>query len=334
VRTETAPQDPSATEQRPPVDPARLLRGYERMHLLRAFEDEMQRLFLRGEIHGTVHLYTGQEAVSTGVCLALEPADQVAATYRGHGAALAKGTPPEAIAAELMGRATGACRGRAGSMNVIDLAHGLLGCFGIVGGSIACATGAALSARGSGRVAVAFFGDGAANQAYFHECLNFARVLDLPVVFVCENNLYGEFTPMEQVTGGGDISARAVALGLPARRVDGNDLQAMLAAADDAVAAARSGAGPFFLEALTYRHLGHSKSDPGAYRPPGEVERWKARDPLAVTRAQLVGELGVREDDVRGAERRAREEVDAAIAAALAAGYPDPATERATEYAP
>jgi TPP-dependent pyruvate/acetoin dehydrogenase alpha subunit len=311
---------------------ARLLAGYERMHLIREFEDAMQRLFLRGDIHGTVHLCTGQEAVSAGVCLALEPADQVAATYRGHGAALAKGTSPEALAAELMGRVTGACRGRAGSMNVVDLEHGLLGCFGIVGGSIACATGAALSARGTGRVAVAFFGDGASNHGYFHECLNFAQVLDLPVVFVCENNLYGEFTPMEKVTGGGDIAARAATLGMPASKVDGNDLRAVAEAAAQAVAHARS-RGPVFLEALTYRHLGHSKSDPGAYRPPEEVERWKARDPLTVGRALLLHELGVDEADVDAAEQRARTEIERAIEAALSASYPDPAVERATEYA-
>src|SRR5436305_14366829 len=167
------------------------------MLLLRYFEEAMQRLFLRGEIHGTVHLYTGQEAVSVGVCSVLDARDWVAATYRGHGAALAKGTEPEALAAELMGRETGACGGRAGSMNVIDLGHGLLGCFGIVGGSIAPATGAALTAQRESRVVVAFFGDGAVNQAYFHECLNFAQVLKLPVVFVCENNGYGEFTPWE-----------------------------------------------------------------------------------------------------------------------------------------
>jgi TPP-dependent pyruvate/acetoin dehydrogenase alpha subunit len=316
------------------IDAAALLAGYGRMQLIRSFEDEMQRQFLRGEIHGTIHLYTGQEAVATGVCGALEPGDKVAATYRGHGAALAQGTAPEALAAELMGRATGACGGRAGSMNVIDLAHGLLGCFGIVGGSIACATGAALAARDEGAVTVAFFGDGAANHGYFHECLNFAKALTLPVLFVCENNLYGEFTPLEQVTAGGDIAARARALGIAAEKIDGNDLRAVRAAAAAAVTAARAGAGPQFLEALTYRHLGHSKSDPGDYRPKDEVARWKARDPLAITRAQLVEELGVTETDVDAERDRAEREVADGVAAALAAPYPDPATDGAREYAP
>jgi TPP-dependent pyruvate/acetoin dehydrogenase alpha subunit len=307
-----------------------LLEGYARMLLLRYFEEAMQRLFLRGEIHGTIHLYTGQEAVSVGVCSVLEQADQVAATYRGHGAALAKGTDPEALAAELMGRETGACGGRAGSMNVIDLEHGLLGCFGIVGGSIATATGAALTAQRESRVVVAFFGDGAVNQAYFHECLNFAQVLKLPVVFVCENNGYGEFTPWDQVTAGGDIAARAASYGLPATKVDGNDLEAVMRDARQAVERARAGDGPSFLEALTYRHLGHSKSDPGAYRPEGELERWLERDPIALLRARL----DVDQQELARIERDTQERIDQAIEAALAASYPDPATRPATEYAP
>ena len=188
---------------------AESLDAYGRMLLIREFEQAIHRLFLRGEVHGTTHLSAGQEAVPVGVCMALEPSDYVSGTYRGHGHALAKGTAPEALAAEMLGRETGVCGGRAGSMNVVDLEHGLVGCFGIVGGSIAAATGAALSAQRNGGVSVAFFGDGATNQAYFHECLNFAAVLSLPAVFVCENNYYGEFTPMEAVTGGGAIAARA-----------------------------------------------------------------------------------------------------------------------------
>ena len=304
------------------------------MHLIREFENEMQRQFLRGEIHGTVHLYTGQEAISTGVCMALEAEDLVAATYRGHGAALAKGTTAEAVAAELMGRVTGSCGGRAGSMNVIDRSHGLLGCFGIIGGTMACATGAALATRGEGRVSVAFFGDGTSNHGYFHECLNFAAVMNLPVVFVCENNLYGEFTPMAQVTAGADIAARASVLGITAEKIDGNDLRAVLSAATAAVEQARSGSGPVFLEALTYRHLGHSKSDPGTYRPAEEIEAWKARDPLGITRQQLIEEFGLPEAEVDAAKARAEQEVADGVAAALAAPYPDPITDAAREYAP
>src|SRR5450631_2742003 len=196
------------------------LQGYARMVLIRQFEAAMHRLFLEGEVHGTTHLYAGQEAVAVGVCMALEPGDWVAGTYRGHGHALATGTDPEALLAEMLGRATGVCGGRAGSMNVIDLENGLIGCYGIVGGSIAAALGASLSAKRQDRVAVAFFGDGATNQAYFHECLNMATVLALPAVFVCENNLYAEFTPMAAATAGADIAGRARAYGLPSAAMD------------------------------------------------------------------------------------------------------------------
>jgi TPP-dependent pyruvate/acetoin dehydrogenase alpha subunit len=309
------------------------LEGYSRMLLIRLFETAMHRLFLAGEIHGTTHLAAGQEATVVGVCLALRPEDYVAGTYRGHGHALAKGTPPEPLAAEMLGRASGVCGGRAGSMNVIDLEHGLLGCYGIVGGSIASALGASLSGKRSGRVAVAFFGDGAVNQAYFHECLNMAATFSLPVVFVCENNFYGEFTPMAAVTAGGDIAARARAYDLPAKVVDGNDLWAVHAAAEQAVQGARSGVGPTLLECQTYRHYGHSKSDPGAYRPNDEVERWLARDPLKLARTRLLEE-GVSEETVAGVEEETRTLLDRAIEGARAAAYPDPTTDAATEYCP
>jgi len=313
--------------------PAAYLARYGEMLLIRRFETEMHRLFLKGEVHGTTHLSTGQEAVPVGVCSALEPGDYLAGTYRGHGHALAKGTDPEALIAEMLGRATGVCRGRAGSMNVIDVEHNLVGCFGIVGGSIAAATGAALAARRQGQVAVAMFGDGATNQGYFHECLNFAEVLALPVVFVCENNFYGEFTPMLKVTAGQDIAARAGAYGIPGHVVDGNDLWAVREAAVQAVGRARSGSGPTLLECQTYRHHGHSKADPARYRPPEEVERWLARDPLTIARTRLL-ELGVSEPAIAEVEEAARARMDRAVEAALAAPYPDPAAEHATEFAP
>jgi TPP-dependent pyruvate/acetoin dehydrogenase alpha subunit len=312
--------------------PAAYLERYGLMLLIRLFETEMQRLFLKGEVHGTTHLCAGQEAVPVGVCSALEPDDYLAGTYRGHGHALAKGTDPDALLAEMLGRATGVCGGRAGSMNVIDVERGLVGCFGIVGGSIAAATGAALSAKRQGRVAVAMFGDGATNQGYFHECLNFAKVLGLPAVFVCENNFYGEFTPMLRVTAGGDIAARAVPFGIPAQTIDGNDLWAVREAALEAVARARAGAGPTLLECQTYRHHGHSKADPAKYRPPEEVERWLARDPLSVTRRRL-SELGVSEEELTETENSAKARIEHAREAALAAPYPDPAAEQATEFA-
>jgi len=304
-----------------------------RMLLIRSFELEMQRLFLKGEVHGTTHLYNGQEAVSVGICSQLRDGDYVAATYRGHGAALALGVPAEALAAELMGRTSGVDGGRGGSMNVIDIRRGLVGCFGIVGGSIAAATGAALSAKRTGGVAVAFFGDGATNQAYFHECLNFAVVRELPVVFVCENNLYGEFTAMQRVTAGGDIAARAAAYGMPSRKVDGNAIAATSAAAAEAIAHARSTPGPVFLEALTYRQLGHSKSDPARYRPADEHEAWMKRDPIELEKARLAGDLGVPAEQLAELEADVARELEQAIERALSAPANSPETDRPTEYA-
>ena len=308
------------------------LDGYARMLLIRQFELAMHRLFLRGEIHGTTHLYAGQEAVAVGVCMALQAEDYAAGTYRGHGHALAKGTDPEPLAAEMLGRATGVCGGRAGSMNVIDIDNGLVGCFGIVGGSIAAALGAAISGKRQCRVAVCFFGDGASNQGYFHECLNMASVAKLPAVFICENNLYGEFTPLADATAGADIAARAAGYAVPAEVVDGNDLWAVKAAADRAVTRARNGDGPTLLECRTYRHYGHSKSDPGSYRPDGELEEWLERDPLKLARQRLMAE-GISEADVGAVDERVNAELDQAIERALAAPYPDPQEDAATEFA-
>jgi TPP-dependent pyruvate/acetoin dehydrogenase alpha subunit len=206
-----------------------------------------------------------------------------------------------------------------------------VGCFGIVGGSIAAATGAAISAQRQGRVAVAFFGDGASNQGYFHECLNWAQVFDLPVVFVCENNFYGEFTPMANVTAGGEIGIRATSFGMRAQVVDGNDLWAVREAAVEAVRGARAGEGPTLLECQTYRHYGHSKSDPGKYRPPDEVERWLARDPLDLTRARLL-DLGVSEEDLAAKDAEIEAQMERAVERSLAADYPDPSQRAGTEF--
>ena len=227
---------------------------------------------------------------------------------------------------ELLGRATGVCGGRAGSMNVIDVENGLIGCFGIVGGSIGAATGAALSAKilGTGGVAVAFFGDGTSNQAYFHECLNWAQVERLPVVFVCENNLYMEFTPIEDVTAGA-IGARAEAMGIHTQQVDGNDIWAVREAAAEAVEHARSGAGPAFLETLTYRFVGHSRSDPGKYRKPGELDEWRERDPLLLARASLAERYGDHRAQLDEPTPKSTAEMDTVVERGLAAPFPDPA---------
>jgi TPP-dependent pyruvate/acetoin dehydrogenase alpha subunit len=303
----------------------------EQMHLIRQFETTVQALFQKGEVHGTTHLYIGQEAGAVGVASTLRDGDRVAGTYRGHGHALAVGVDPQALLDEMLGRDTGVCRGRAGSMNVIDLEHGLIGCFGIVGGSIAAATGAALALkrRETGGVAVAFFGEGTSNQAYFAECLNFAAVLELPVVFACENNRYMEFTPIEDVTAG-DISARAEILGMWTRTVDGMDVWAVREAAADAVAHARAGHGPAFLQTLTYRFVGHSRSDPGAYRKPGELDEMRKRDPLIVARERLSAE-GVDDDRLDELADRVAARMAQVAEQALTAPYPDPA-QPGSEY--
>jgi acetoin:2,6-dichlorophenolindophenol oxidoreductase subunit alpha len=302
------------------VEQRELERLYAVMLRIRRFEDTVHLLFLQNEIEGTTHLCQGQEAVNVGVCDVLEPGDTVAATYRGHGACLAMGVEPSRLFAELLGRETGLNGGRGGSMNVVDLEHGVIGCFGIVGGSIGAGTGAALAAQllGDGTVAVAFFGDGAVNQAYFHECLNLAAVRLLPIVYVCENNLYGEWTAMERVTAGGRITPRADAYGIPASDVDGNDVLAVREAAQDAVTRARDSGGPTFLECRTYRHKGHSRVDPGKYRPKEEVDAWLARDPLPRVAERL---------DPGSAERvdaAVEHEIETALEDARAAAFPDP----------
>jgi acetoin:2,6-dichlorophenolindophenol oxidoreductase subunit alpha len=263
---------------------------YRQMLLIRGFEDLVQSLFLAGEIYGKTHLYSGQEAVATGVASLLEERDRVAATYRGHGHALALGVDPQKLLDEMLARATGINGGRAGSMNVTSPADRLIGSFGIVGGSIAAATGAALALkRTTGGVAVAYFGDGAMNQGYVFECMNFAQTQGLPLLLVCENNGYGEYTPFRAVTAG-EIRARAEVMGLQAETIDGMSVWTVREAAARSLAHVRDGGGPVFLEAITYRYVGHSRSDPGAYRPAGELDEWRARDPIVRLRAQLEAE--------------------------------------------
>jgi acetoin:2,6-dichlorophenolindophenol oxidoreductase subunit alpha len=296
-------------------------RIYRQMLLIRGFEDLVQALFLKSEVHGTTHLYSGQEAVATGVASLLEGRDRVAATYRGHGHALALGVDPQALLDEMLGRATGVNGGRSGSMNVNSLADRLIGSFGIVGGSIAAATGAALAlSRTTGGVAVAYFGDGAMNQGYVFECMNFAQVQKLPLVLVCENNGYGEYTAYRDVTAG-EIRSRAEVMALPAETIDGMSVWTVREAAARALEHARSGAGPAFIEAITYRYVGHSRSDPGAYRPAGELDEWRARDPIVVLRAQLEadGAAPVALDDL---EREVTAQLEQMRERGLAAPFP------------
>ena len=294
---------------------------YRQMLLIRGFEDLVQSLFLKGEIYGTTHLYSGQEAIATGVASLLDARDRVAATYRGHGHALAVGVDPQRLLDEMLGRATGINGGRAGSMNVNSPEDRLIGSFGIVGGSIAAATGAALALkRTTGGVAVAYFGDGAMNQGYVFECLNFCQVSKLPLVFVCENNGYGEYTPFQAVTAG-EIRARAEVMEVPAETIDGMSVWTVREAAARALAHAREGNGPAFIEALTYRFVGHSRSDPGAYRPAGELESWKKRDPIVRLRAQLEAD-GVEAARLDGLKQEVDDQLERMREEGLAAPFP------------
>ncbi|MFC8146048.1 thiamine pyrophosphate-dependent dehydrogenase E1 component subunit alpha [Streptomyces paradoxus] len=308
------------------MDATALLDRYERMNVIRRTEKAAHDLFLRGLVKGTTHLAAGQEAIAVGASAALRPDDYVFATYRGHHHALARGATPEECLAELMSRATGLCRAKGGSMHLTKAATGMLGSYAIVGAHLPMAVGAAWSARlrGTGQLAVAFFGDGATNIGAFHESLNLAAVWKLPVLFVCENNLYMEYTPIADVTAVPRPAAdRAPAHGIPGEVVDGNDVVAVEEAVGRLARRARAGDGPAVLEAETYRHFGHSRADPAAYRPAEEVERWLKHDPLDLARGRLA-ELGVDDETVAGADERARAVVERAVEAAKAAPPPDP----------
>jgi pyruvate dehydrogenase E1 component alpha subunit len=317
-----APTEP--VTQREQTD---LLALYEQMVVIRRTEKAAHDLFMAGLVKGTTHLAAGHEAVAVGASAALRPDDYVFATYRGHHHAIARGATPEECLAELMSRATGVCKAKGGSMHLTKAETGMLGSYAIVGAHLPMAAGAAWSAslRGTEQVAVAFFGDGATNIGAFHEALNLAAVWRLPVIFVCENNLYMEYTPIGSVTAAENPAAdRAVAYRMPAELIDGNDVLVVRDAMARAVHRARTGEGPTLIEALTYRHFGHSRTDPAKYRPEDEVRDWMARDPLLVTKAALA-ERGVSDDDVAAADARAERLVAEAVAAAKAAPEADPA---------
>jgi acetoin:2,6-dichlorophenolindophenol oxidoreductase subunit alpha len=303
-----------------------LLSLYEQMAVIRLTEKAAHDLFLAGLVKGTTHLAAGHEAVAVGASAALRPDDYVFATYRGHHHAMARGASPAECLAELMSKGTGLCQAKGGSMHLTKASRGMLGSYAIVGAHLPIAAGAAWSAqlRGSGQVAVAFFGDGATNIGAFHEALNLAAVWSLPVLFICENNLYMEYTPIGEVTAVANPAAgRAPAYGIPAEIVDGNDVVVVKDVVAAAAERARAGDGPTVIEALTYRHFGHSRTDPGTYRPAAEVEDWLRRDPLELARARLQA-LGMPAESVAVADERAGQVVADAVAAAKAAPGPDP----------
>jgi acetoin:2,6-dichlorophenolindophenol oxidoreductase subunit alpha len=310
------------------VSAEELLALYEEMAVIRRTEKAAHDLFLAGLVKGTTHLAAGQEAVAVGTSAALRPDDYVFATYRGHHHAMARGASPAECLAELMSKGTGLCQAKGGSMHLTKASAGMLGSYAIVGAHLPMAAGAAWSARlrGSGQVAVAFFGDGATNIGAFHEALNLAAVWALPVLFICENNLYMEYTPIGEVTAVANPAAdRAAAYRLPAEILDGNDVVVVRDAVAQAAARARAGEGPTVLEAKTYRHFGHSRTDPASYRPAEEVKQWLSRDPLDIARARLEA-LGVPGESVTAADERAARTVEEAVATARAAPGPDPGT--------
>ena len=301
---------------------------YRMMLEARYFEEKAHRLFFDGLVKGTSHLATGQEAVAAGFAAAMRPDDLTFCTYRGHAHTLLRGADMARLMAELLGRGTGICGGKGGSMHLTDVTVGAMGSYAIVGAHLPIAAGAAWAAqaRRSDQVAVVFFGDGATNIGAFHEALNFAVVWNLPIVFVCENNLYMEYTPIGSVTAVPNPAAdRASSYGLDGIIIDGNDVAEVFAIASRALEQARSGGGPSLIEAKTYRHGGHSRADPGDYRPDAEVQEWLARDPIPAFRARMEAD-GMDDAEIDRIERAAREAVEAAATAAREAPDPAPAT--------
>ena len=303
------------------------LRMYRMQVEIREAEQRAFDLFLQNLVKGTSHLSLGQEAVAAGCAAAMQPGDLSFCTYRGHAHTLARGVPIEKVLGELMQRDNGLMRGKGGSMHLTSVEHGVMGSYAIIGAHLPIACGAAWRAQYKGQkdVSVCFFGDGTTNIGAFHEALNFAVVWKLPVIFVCENNLYMEYTPIGDVTAVPNPAAdRAAAYGLPRIVVDGNDADAVYRSAKAAYDKARAGDGPSLIECLTYRHSGHSRADPAKYRPEGELEKWKERDPIKIYRERLK-QFGVSEDIIAGIELYAKRRVDEATEKCKVA--PPPALE-------
>jgi pyruvate dehydrogenase E1 component alpha subunit len=297
-----------------------------RMHLIRKFEEAAEQSYIRGLIHGTMHLSIGQEASAVGAVAPLRADDYILSTHRGHGHCIAKGADPKFMFAEFFGKDNGYCRGRGGSMHIADVAGGNLGANGIVGGGLPIAVGVGLSARmrRSGQVCMVFFGDGASNEGAFHEALNLAAIWRLPVVFVCENNQYGMSMSTARSMPVANVADRAAAYAMPGHVIDGNDFLAVYETAHAACEAARAGDGPSLLECKTYRLRGHSKSDRNLYRTKDEIESWRARDPIPRLRDTLVAACRMTEARAAAIEAEAGAEIEAAVEFARTSPDPDP----------
>lgn len=303
------------------------LQMFRRMQMIRHFEEHVNDLYMRALMPGLAHLYTGEEAVAVGICEALQQDDYITSTHRGHGHCLAKGASPDRMFAELLGKEAGYCRGKGGSMHIADPATGNLGANAIVAGSAGIATGAAFSAKclGKGQVAVCFFGEGALGQGVVYEVMNLAALWKLPAIYVCENNLYTEYTHFKETTAG-DILERGRAFGVPSESVDGQDVRAVYAAATRLVELARRGQGPSFLLCNTYRYTGHHVGDINReyYRSKQEEQDWKKRrDPILLFAEWLVGEKIADAEALRKIETEIEAEMRAAVEFAIAAPYPE-----------
>jgi acetoin:2,6-dichlorophenolindophenol oxidoreductase subunit alpha len=306
------------------LNDAALREGLRRMHLIRKFEEAAEASYMRGLIHGTMHLSIGQEASAVGSVMALAPEDYILSTHRGHGHCIAKGAEPRLMLAEFFGKETGYCKGRGGSMHIADIEGGNLGANGIVAGGLPIAVGVGMSikARRSGQVCMVFFGDGASNEGAFHEALNMASIWKLPVVFVCENNKYGMSMDIAKAMAVANVADRASAYSMPGVTIDGNDLPLVAHYAQAAVERARAGDGPSLIECQTYRIRGHSKSDRNLYRTKEEIEDWRGRDPIRRLEAELVALGRFSTEDMVRIEETAQAEIDAGVE--FARNCPDP----------
>jgi acetoin:2,6-dichlorophenolindophenol oxidoreductase subunit alpha len=304
----------------------KLLAMYERMRLIRAFEERLHVDFAGGKIPGFVHLYAGEEAVAVGVCAELGDEDFITSTHRGHGHCIAKGVDVKSMMAEIYGKATGACKGKGGSMHIADVGKGMLGANGIVGGGppLACGAGLTAKVKGTRQVTACFFGDGASNQGTTAESMNLAGIWKLPVIFVCENNRYAETTGFDYSVSGRDIAARARGFGMPSVAVDGQDLFAINEAMREAVARARRGDGPSFIEAQTYRYYGHFEGDTILYRTKDEEEFYRSRDCLQRFRKTAREQGLLSEADLDSIDQRIKERIEEAVRFALDSPLPTP----------
>jgi pyruvate dehydrogenase E1 component alpha subunit len=304
----------------------KLIEMYMRMLQIRYFEEKVFELYGQNLVPGTIHLYAGEEAVAVGVCSNMRRDDYIISTHRGHGHCIAKGADLGKTMAEILGKKTGYCKGKGGSMHIADFNIGMLGATAVVGAGIPIASGAGLSIklRGTDQVAACFFGDGASNQGTFHEGINMAAIWKLPVIFVCENNLYAMGTRQSIVMAIENVADRAAAYGIPGLSVDGNDVLAIYEAASEAVKRARKGEGPTLIECKTYRQKGHSRFDPAAYRPKAEVEEWLKKDPITRFKNKLVENGTLTEQGAEKLSREAKEAVEDAVKFAIESPFPQP----------